>query len=244
MKTITPLQLLGRPLNLRSAMSSTERARLNNAAVIGEKVFLRHPSVRDREELIALNRASTRLHRNLASPPTRPEQFHAFLTRCRRIDCACFLICRLEDNAIVGTINLSQIFRGGFQNAYLGYYIGERYAGQGYMTEALKLMLRYAFLKLKLHRLEANVQPENVASISLVRRAGFVREGYSRRYLKICGQWRDHERWALIAEDWKQSQMAAKKRDATSLKARAGFAVLVNTDQRPNRATGRNSLKD
>lgn len=64
-------------------------------------------------------------------------------------------------------------------------------------------MLRYAFLELKLHRLEANIQPENVASIALVRRAGFVREGYSRRYLKICGRWRDHERWALIAEDWK-----------------------------------------
>ena len=83
----------------------------------------------------------------------------------------------------------------------------ERYAGQGYMTEALRLLLRYAFLKLKLHRLEeANIQPKNVASIALVRRAGFVREGYSRRYLKICGRWRDHERWALIAEDWKRNQ--------------------------------------
>lgn len=182
-----------------------------NASVIGERVFLRRPSARDLEELITLNRASTRLHRALASPPTRPEQFRAFLKRSRRIDCACFLICRIEDDAIVGTVNLSQIFRGGFQNAYLGYYVGERYARQGYMTEALRLMLRYAFLELKLHRLEANIQPENVASIALVRRAGFVREGYSRRYLKICGRWRDHERWALIAEDWKQNRMAAEE---------------------------------
>ena len=193
-------------------MSSTRRAKLNDAAVIGERVFLRHPLVRDLGELITLNRASTRLHRGLASPPTRPEQFHAFLKRCRRIDCACFLICRIEDDAIVGTVNLSQIFRGGFQNAYLGYYVGERYAGQGYMTEALRLMLRYAFLKLKLHRLEANIQPENVPSIALVRRAGFVREGYSRRYLKICGRWRDHERWALIAEDWKRNRWLAEGR--------------------------------
>jgi ribosomal-protein-alanine N-acetyltransferase len=174
-----------------------------NAALIGEKVFLRHPMMRDLEELITLNRASTRLHRVLVAPPTQPEQFHAFLKRSRRIDCECFLICRREDRKIVGTINLSQIFRGGFQNAYLGYYIGERYAACGYMTEALRLMLRYAFLELKLHRLEANIQPENVASIALVRRAGFGREGYSRRYLKICGRWRDHERWALIAEDWR-----------------------------------------
>ena len=184
-------------------MNSNSKAQTKNAAIVGEEVFLRPPTMRDLEEFIALNRASARLHRALASPPTQPKQFHAFIKRCRRADCVCFLICRVEDGAIVGSINLSQIFRGGFQNAYLGYYVGKRYAGQGYMTEALRLMLRYAFLHLKLHRLEANIQPENVASIALVRRAGFVREGYSRRYLKICGRWRDHERWALIAEEWR-----------------------------------------
>lgn len=171
--------------------------------MIGEKILLRHPTVRDLNEFITLNRASTRLHRALISPPTTPEEFNAFLKRSRSDDCESFLICRTEDGAIVGTINLSQIFRGGFQNAYLGYYVGEVYAGQGYMTEALRLMLRYAFVELKLHRVEANIQPENVASIALVRRVGFVLEGYSRRYLKICGRWRDHERWALIAEDWR-----------------------------------------
>jgi ribosomal-protein-alanine N-acetyltransferase len=67
-------------------------------------------------------------------------------------------------------------------------------------------MLRYAFKQLKLHRVEANIQPENVASIALVKRAGFVNEGYSRRYLKIGGQWRDHERWAILHEDWKTNR--------------------------------------
>lgn len=174
-----------------------------DAVMVGERVLLRRPAVHDLEEFITLNRASTRLHRSLVSPPTKPEEFHDFMKRSRREDCECFLICRTEDSAIVGAINLSQIFRGGFQNAYLGYYVGERYARQGYMTEALQLMLRYAFSELKLHRVEANIQPENLASIALVRRAGFVLEGYSRRYLKICGRWRDHERWALIAEDWR-----------------------------------------
>ena len=89
------------------------------------------------------------------------------------------------------------------QNAYLGYYVGALHARRGYMTEALQLMLRYAFVKLRLHRLEANIQPRNVASIALVKRAGFRQEGFSRRYLKVCGRWRDHERWAIIAEDWK-----------------------------------------
>jgi ribosomal-protein-alanine N-acetyltransferase len=107
------------------------------------------------------------------------------------------------DKRIVGAINLSQIFLGPFRSAYLGYYIGAAFAGQGYMTAGLQLMLEYSFRQLKLHRLEANVQPHNVASIALVKRAGFTREGYSRRYLKIGGRWRDHERWAILIEDWK-----------------------------------------
>jgi ribosomal-protein-alanine N-acetyltransferase len=167
------------------------------------KVFLRPPAARDREEFVALNRASRRLHRGLVSPPAEPEQFEAFLKRCRREDSACFFVCRLEDGRIVGSINLSQLVRGNFQSAYLGYYTGEPYAGRGYMTEAVGLLLRHAFGPLKLHRIEANIQPGNLASVALVRRAGFVKEGYSRRYLKICGRWRDHERWAITAEDWK-----------------------------------------
>jgi ribosomal-protein-alanine N-acetyltransferase len=118
----------------------------------------------------------------------------------RRNDCVSFLVCRKEDQRIVGTITLSQIFRGGFQNAYLGYYVGSPYANRGYMTEAVQLALRYAFKKLKLHRVEANVQPGNSASIALIRRAGFMQEGFSRRYLKVCGRWRDHERWAITVE--------------------------------------------
>ena len=167
------------------------------------KVFLRAPSKRDAEEVVALNRASRRLHRGLVSPPVEPEQFEAFLKRSRGEDGACFLVCRVEDGRVVGSINLSQIVRGNFQSAYLGYYTGEPYAGRGYMTEAMRLLLRHAFEDLKLHRVEANIQPGNLASIALVKRAGFVKEGYSRRYLKICGRWRDHERWAIVAEDWK-----------------------------------------
>lgn len=171
--------------------------------MVGKRVFLRTPARGDTEESIALNRASLRLHRGLAYPPTQAAEFAKFLERCRRADSVCCFICRLDDGAIVGSINLSQIFGGGFRSAYLGYYVGEQFAGRGYMTEALQLMLRYAFEDLKLHRLEANIQPGNVASLALVKRAGFVREGYSRRYLKIGGRWRDHERWAILAETWR-----------------------------------------
>jgi ribosomal-protein-alanine N-acetyltransferase len=193
-------------------MKSNARVTTKRAVVSGERVFLRSPSSRDLEEFIALNRASVALHRGLVSPPTQPQQFVAFLKRSRQADFVCFLVCRVEDGAIVGSINLSQIFRGGFQNAYMGYYMGAQYAGQGYMTEAIQLVLRYAFEHLKLHRLEANIQPENIASIALARRAGFVREGYSERYLKICGRWRDHERWAIIAEIWKSRRKSSRQR--------------------------------
>src|SRR2546423_1273315 len=190
-------------------MSLNDKAKLKDAAVVGQRVFLRPPAIRDREEFIALNRASVRLHRGLVAPPTHPEQFSAFLKRCRRADCVCLLICLVADGAIVGSINLSQIFRGGFQNAYLGYYVGEGHSGQGHMTEAIHLMLRYAFEDLKLHRLEANIQPGNVASIAVVKRTGFVREGYSARYLKICGRWGDHGRWAIMAVPWRASRPLA-----------------------------------
>ena len=103
----------------------------------------------------------------------------------------------------MGVINVNEIVRGHFRSAYLGYYAFVSLAGRGYMSEGLALALRWAFGELRLHRVEANIQPANEASRALVRRLGFRREGFSRRYLKITGRWRDHERWALLAEDWR-----------------------------------------
>ena len=72
------------------------------------------------------------------------------------------------------------------------------------MSEAIRLILRYAFKQLKLHRIEANIQPHNSASIAVVRKYGFTKEGFSPKYLKISGRWRDHERWAIIKENWSE----------------------------------------
>ena len=115
---------------------------------------------------------------------------------------AYFLICLSKDEAIIGSLTLSQIFRKAFQNAYLGYQLFAGFTGKGYMTEAVALGLKHAFLDLQLHRVEANVQPSNKPSVAVLRRNGFVKEGFSRRYLKINGRWRDHERWAILKEDW------------------------------------------
>ncbi len=176
---------------------------MSSTVIEGKRVFLRFPKQNDQVEYLALNRRSASFHRGLASPPTRPEQFAAFLERCHRDTTVCFFICRRTDGMILGYVSLSEIVRGGFQSAYLGYHMGAEFAGQGYMTEAIALVLRYAFAKLKLHRVEANIQRDNVASIALVKRAGFVKEGFSRKYLKICGRWRDHERWTILVEDWR-----------------------------------------
>lgn len=170
---------------------------------LGPRVRLAFPRLRDRDEILALSRASRAFHRGFASPPSTPEQFRRLLARTRRSDFASLLIRRRADDAILGAIEISEIVRSIFRSAYLGYQIGAAYARQGYMTEALELALAYGFGPLGLHRLEANIQPQNAPSIALVRRLGFTREGYSRRYLKIGGRWRDHERWAILAEDWR-----------------------------------------
>ena len=143
------------------------------------------------------------MHRPWVTSPTTPEQVVAWLERIKAPEVESFLVCRIEDDVIAGVFTLSQIFRRGFQNAYLGYYAYEPYAGQGYMREGMQLVLRHIFGTMKLHRVEANVQPGNDRSIALAKKAGFRREGFSPRYLKIAGRWRDHERWAMTAEDWR-----------------------------------------
>jgi ribosomal-protein-alanine N-acetyltransferase len=176
------------------------RAGPPRALEVGRRVFLLAPTARHRDELLALVKASRRRLRPWVAPPATRAAFGAYLRRARRATERAFLVCRLEDRAIAGVINVSQIFYGNFRSAYLGYYAGAPFMGRGYMSEGLRLVLRHAFGALRLHRLEANIQPENRASIRLVERAGFRREGYSPRYLKILGRWRDHERWALTVE--------------------------------------------
>jgi ribosomal-protein-alanine N-acetyltransferase len=165
--------------------------------------YLRPPEPSDEGEFVELMRASRSFHRPWASAPTDSERFAAYLADARRSDFEAMLVCREADDAIIGFFNLSHITRGLLQSAYLGYAAGKPYAGQGYMREGIQLVLRNAFLNLRLHRVEANIQPGNRASIALARGAGFRREGFSPRYLKIGGRWRDHERWALLADEWR-----------------------------------------
>ncbi|HEX8288180.1 MAG TPA: GNAT family protein [Pyrinomonadaceae bacterium] len=180
--------------------------------VKGKTIYLRYLRAEDAAEFIALNRTSRGFHRGLVTPPVDEAGYEKFLSRNESETNESFLICQNGDDKIVGSITLSQIFRGNFCNAYLGYFLGADFAGKGFMTEAISLTLRYAFKDLKLHRVEANVQPENLASIAVLKKNGFTKEGFSRRYLKIDKKWRDHERWAIIAEDWRKNDSGSNRK--------------------------------
>jgi len=166
------------------------------------RVTIREVRPTDEEEYLERVRASRRLHRPWAYLADTSEAFRELLVRAAAPSEAVFMICRNGDDAIVGVASLGQIFLGNFRNGYLGYSAFAPFDGQGYMTEGLRLVLREAFGPLDLHRVEANIQPDNERSIALAERIGFRREGYSPRYLKIGGRWRDHVRYAMLAEDF------------------------------------------
>ena len=165
------------------------------------RVRLSRPSARDAAEFLAAARRSRRLHGSWVAAPSTPGAYRAFLRRTQRPNQQSYFVRLRASRELIGVVNLSEIVRGVFHNAYLGYYAFAPHEGQGLMAEGLRLVIRDAFRRLRLHRLEASVQPGNKASLALVRSLGFRREGYSPRYLKIAGRWRDHERWAITADE-------------------------------------------
>ena len=163
-----------------------------------EPVQIRPITARDAPALIAAHIASQTLHAPWVAPPLDRARFTAWLAPVkhgRKVallgECA---------GALVGVVNLNEIVRGGLQSAYLGYYGLLGQTGRGLMTQMVQLALAHAFGPLGLHRVEANIQPANAASRALVQRLGFRLEGFSPRYLLIDGAWRDHERWAKLAD--------------------------------------------
>lgn len=156
-----------------------------------------HPIQPDDETpFIAAARRSRQLHRPWVQPPRDAAEFARYLERFDGISHFGFVV--TLDHRLAGTINLTNIVRGTFCSGYLGYYAFAGFERRGVMTVGLNTVVNHAFKMLSLHRLEANIQPGNSASIALARRCGFQLEGYSPKYLKIGGRWRDHERWARI----------------------------------------------
>ncbi|MEW2522346.1 GNAT family N-acetyltransferase [Actinacidiphila alni] len=137
--------------------------------------------------------------------PVEPDGFGELLRR-QGAELRTFLVVNDEDSGIVGKVNVANIVRARFRNASLGYDSYLPYSGTGRMTEGLRQVVDRCFTSypdgLGLHRLEINVQPDNSRSVAMAKRLGFRLEGYSPRMLYINDAWRDHERYALTAEEW------------------------------------------
>jgi len=172
--------------------------------------LLETPSPKRGKEFLAAVKRSRKLHWPWASPPNTPETFNAFIQQLGQKTRLAYWVCT-EQGELAGAINISEIVRGNFCSAYLSYYAFAPHNGHGYIKRGLRAVLSEVFSHHGLHRLEANIQPDNTASRELVRRLGFRLEGFSPRYLKIGGRWRDHERWAITAEEWKAVRSGSAK---------------------------------
>lgn len=165
-----------------------------------ETVLLRRLTPEDREEFIGLVKDSVDFLHPWAFLPVTSAKFDDYIGSFDGKTAERLLICLGETGAIVGAVSICDIIRSSYDRATVGYNSFANSAGRGYMTEGFSLVFRFAFGELGLHRLEADIQPANEASLRLARRVGFRREGYSPAFARIGGVWRDHERWAITSE--------------------------------------------
>ena len=185
---------------------------LSKKKLTGERVFLRPPKRRD-----ALKWQKLRISSKSFLVPWEPSWDASSCTRraylryfknsnyLANMDRAySFLIFKTEDKTLLGGINIGNVRRGVSQSASLGYWIGEKHSRNGYMKEALKLLIPSLFIDLRLNRIEAATLEENIASKNLLKKIGFKKEGVLRKYLKINGTWRDHTLYGLLEDDFKQ----------------------------------------
>lgn len=177
--------------------------------VLGEGVYLRTPQPGDHAAWAALRGDS----RDFLTPwePTWAQddltrtayrrRLRRYMREIREGNAYPFFIFREQDEALVGGCTLSGVQRGVQQSCTLGYWAGEKYAGQGYVTAAVRALIPYVFEELKLHRLQAACLPENERSRAVLRKCGFTEEGHARGYLRINGMWRDHAVFAILRDD-------------------------------------------
>jgi [ribosomal protein S5]-alanine N-acetyltransferase len=178
-------------------------------AIESDHVMLRQPQMSDHTEWAVLRERS----REFLKPwepiwPADDLTRGAFRRRLKRYaedqrsdQAYSFFVFRRPDGVLVGGITIANVRRGVAQAGSIGYWMGEPYAREGLMSAALRVLMPFSFVTLRLHRLEAACIPTNVASIRLLEKSGFQREGYARQYLCINGSWQDHLLYARIKDD-------------------------------------------
>ncbi len=167
----------------------------------GFRTRIQPPEAVDEKPFLAAMQASVGLHYPWVSAPKNHTGWVRYMQRLERDNEAGFLVRHLHDELICGVINLNIITYESLCSAYVSYFGVAGQVEKGYMKEGLLQVISHAFDELGLHRLEASIQPGNLASIALAQATGFQYEGFSPRYLKIRGEWCDHERWAILADD-------------------------------------------
>lgn len=165
-----------------------------------ERIVIRQLTLGDREDFIELVRLSEEFLHPWVYLPSTASKFDEYIKRFDGETGEAMLICTREHGDIVGAVSISNIVREPYQRGILGYNAFASSAGQGYVPEGLRLVFRFAFADLGLHRLEADIQPGNDRSLRLARKVGLRREGYSPGFIHIRGAWKDHERWAITSD--------------------------------------------
>lgn len=178
------------------------KSNVSHTIAVGSKVHLQLPASIHKNIFCEFVQRNKEFHEPWVYISDNPKYFDQYIRRMKMGKMLGFFIYANESKKIVGVVNLNNIRLDPFGSGSLGYYAEEKECGNGYMKEAIWLVLRHAFLKIGLNRVEANIQPENLSSIALVKSAGFTKEGFSKKYLKIGKEYRDHERWAYLAEDF------------------------------------------
>ncbi|AIQ58639.1 GNAT family N-acetyltransferase [Paenibacillus borealis] len=171
-----------------------------------QQVYIRFPEDTDAVELTAMYKRNREFFEEHS--PDVPDEFYTEEYQRDRIlkykedraadDRYDFLVCHKADNRIIGTVSLSFVVRGPLQSSMIGYSLDKEYNGKGYMTEAVKQVVRYAFEELKFHRITGEASPGNPGSIRVLENAGFHREGIAQRNVKIKGVWEDHQILAIL----------------------------------------------
>lgn len=188
--------------NLARFMALVDVPKPSGKQRAAEGVHLEPAGGHREREFLALVKLSRELHEPWVQPPATRAAFRGYVERLSLGTHTGYFVCNGAGD-LVGVININEIVRGAMCSGALGYYAFAPHAGKGMMKNGLSLVVRRAFSRHSLHRLEANVQPGNERSLALVRRLGFRHEGLARGLLKVGGSWRDHERWALTVEEWR-----------------------------------------
>jgi [ribosomal protein S5]-alanine N-acetyltransferase len=179
---------------------------LKNKKLSGDQIHLRLLSEYDAEDMLNLQIENRAFFEQYSME--RSDSFYTLEEQQNRIKSLVegsetdqdyyFGVFKNEDNQLIGTINLFSVMRGSIQSAFLGYFLDEKHNGRGFTTEAVKLIVDFAFSELKLHRVEAGVMPHNLGSIRVLEKAGFEKEGLARKNVKINGKWEDHVLLGII----------------------------------------------